>query len=276
MRVHAGEECSKPLRRFGVSHSGPSIRVHSKEIRFPVVAPVVAASLEEFVEGPQFVRRHEGAETLLAGRSMEADGETIGTAFRSEPADPGNDPDRADGDAGRTDRQSARVGNDAEGMHDGLVIVKGLAHAHEDEIAHALLRIDRSQDAPRVVDLGDDFAGTQVPHESHLPGRAKDTTHRASGLRADTDGVPPLVAHQDGLDRLAVAEAEEEFPGESSLLGYFLDGFGAIEEPPASRTEGPLEPAVQRGAGAARRRVPPVSPVPPGAGRARGRRRGRD
>jgi len=58
-------------------------------------------------------------------------------------------------------------------------LLQRLAHAHEDEIAQARF-IAGLERALRVQDLGDDFAGTQVPGETHLPRRTEDATHRAT------------------------------------------------------------------------------------------------
>lgn len=105
-----------------------------------------------------------------------------------------------------------------------------LAHAHEDHVAEAAGGIDGAKDAAGVEDLGDDFPGPQMADEAHLPGRAEDAAHRATGLGADADGVATVVAHQHGFDRLAVAEAKEKFAGQAVGAADFIDDVRGIEE----------------------------------------------
>jgi hypothetical protein len=57
--------------------------------------------------------------------------------------------------------------------------------------------------------------------------------------------VTTLVGHQDSLDRLAVAEAEEEFPGESIAAGDFLDELQRVQRIRLSLTHRPIDPATQ-------------------------------
>ena len=84
-----------------------------------------------------------------------------------------------------------------------------------------------------------------MPNETHLSRRAEDTTHRAARLRAEADGVTTLVGHQDRLDRLAVVEAKEEFPGESIAAGDFLDELQRVQRIRLSLTHRPIDPATQ-------------------------------
>ena len=98
------------------------------------------------------------------------------------------------------------------------------------EIPQASFRIDLSENAAGVQDLGDDFAGPQVADESHLPGGAEHAAHRAAGLRADADGVPAGVAHEHRFDGLAVVEAQQELAGEAVAAVDLVHDFRGIQE----------------------------------------------
>jgi len=61
--------------------------------------------------------------------------------------------------------------------------------------------------------LPDDLTRGQLPSEPRLPGRAERTPHGAARLRRDAHRGAPRVEHQDGLDRLAVREAQQQLVG---------------------------------------------------------------
>jgi len=124
--------------------------------------------------------------------------------------------------------------------------VKGLTHSHEDKIAEPTSRCDFVENPACMKHLGDDLAGPEVPDESPLTRGAKDTTHRTSRLGADTNGVASGVAHQDRLDGLPVAEAEEKLPRETIVTPDFLDEFRCLEKIGFSLSHRPVHPSAER------------------------------
>ncbi len=55
---------------------------------------------------------------------------------------------------------------------------------------------------------------SSVAGKTHLPSRAEHAAHRASGLRRNTGGAPPVVIfHQHAFDQLAVRQAKQPFDG---------------------------------------------------------------
>ena len=127
-----------------------------------------------------------------------------------------------------------------------VVVVQRLAHAHQNQVAQALLRIDGVQNPPGVQDLRDDFPRPQMADEAHLPGRAKHTAHRATGLGAHADRVPSVVAHQHRLDGLAVAQAQQEFSGQPVGAADFVRHLRGIEEKRFSLAHRFGDPALER------------------------------
>ena len=119
-----------------------------------------------------------------------------------------------------------------------------LAHAHEDEVAKR--RAVCAQRALGEEDLGDDFAGAQMADESHLPRGAKHAAHRATSLRAHTNGVAARVAHDDGLDGLRIVEAEEKFARESVGTRGVGDDCGRVGEKARVVSDIRIHPSAER------------------------------
>ena len=109
-------------------------------------------------------------------------GEAVGAFLRRHAQDVRHVSDGADRDARGPDRAAAGVGNNVHGFHDGVVVVERLAHAHEDEVAEAAVRMARGERAADVLHLRDDFPGGEVAHETHLPRGTEHATHRAARL----------------------------------------------------------------------------------------------
>ena len=65
-------------------------------------------------------------------------------------------------------------------------------------------------DLPR---LPGDLERREVAPEAHAAGRAEDAAQRASRLGGDAQGAATLRGDQHRLDRLAVGQAPEKFPG---------------------------------------------------------------
>jgi hypothetical protein len=88
------------------------------------------------------------------------------------------------------------------------------------------------QHAFGVEDLGDDFSGAKVSHETHLTGCAKNAAHRAAGLGADANRVARVVTHQHRLNDLAIVEAQKKFAREAIAAEDFTIERGLIEGKP--------------------------------------------
>ena len=79
----------------------------------------------------------------------------------------------------------------------------------------------------KLEHLLDDFADGQVANEAVDARGAEAAPHRTADLRADAGGAMFLiVAEQDALDLLGVAEFEQEFFGAVGRLAVFDDAGG--------------------------------------------------
>ena len=92
-----------------------------------------------------------------------------------------------------------------------------LAHPHEDAV------VDLGE-PPEVQGLVEDLGGREVAPESHRAGRAERAGERAARLRGEAERAPAVaVAHQHGLDRMAVSRAEERLHRAVARLPLGLD-----------------------------------------------------
>ena len=161
---------------------------------------------------PATIAGHEGAAFFISG-GMQAHRQIVRRLLLRHAQDAGDHTHRADADFRRAQVYAAIIGDDAQSLHDGIVIVQGLAHAHEHQVAqpglaHAL------QQPLSMQHLGDDLTRSQVAHETHLAGGAEDAAHRAARLSAQTGGEAPWIAHHHGLDLLAIIEPQEQLARE--------------------------------------------------------------
>lgn len=178
---------------------------------------VGAASLEEVGDGPALIDGNQGAALVIAC-SMQADGELIALSGFREFLNPGNVADSADGDARGGDANTARVTDDFETRHELFKIMEGFAHPHHDDVSEGLFPF-AGEMGVEELNLRDHFSGGEVASEAHLSGGAEDAAHGTADLAADAGGGAAPVAHEDGLDFLAVGEAEEELAGLAIAAG---------------------------------------------------------
>ena len=119
-----------------------------------------------------------------------------------------DDADRRHRDAARAQREVLRVEEEPAGADHAVVVVQGLAHAHEDDISCGRLQ------RPRDEDLLHDLAAAQVAAVAHRARGAERAGHRAADLRrhAAGDARRPQrrVAHDNGLDLGAVAQLDDD------------------------------------------------------------------
>ena len=87
-----------------------------------------------------------------------------------------------------------------DGRKHVLQIMRGLAHAHEDDAHH------RAK-AAGEGDLGDDLGAAELASEPGVPGHAEAAADRAADLGGDAE---PAARQQHGLDGLAVGQFDHE------------------------------------------------------------------
>ena len=223
----------------------------------PRRARVGAACRQQLVERPAPVDGHElRAERVV--RRVERHGklelEALGRELREA---------RHDAAGGERDVARAEVGalprvEELQRAQRRVVVRERLAHAHHDEVREAEARalaavFGRREEALRRHDLGDDLVRRERPHEAPAAARAERAAHRAADLGGDTLREAALRGDDDGLDGLAVGEAEEEL---RRAVG------GAVRRAHGGDDEGEL--ALERFAEVLRqrrRRIPVLDPV---------------
>ena len=110
----------------------------------------------------------------------------------------------------------------ADGGHEGVVVEEGLAHAHEDQV-DAIFADLNDVAIQHGGDLAGDLAGGEVAAHAQLGGEAELAVDRAADLAGDADGGAFVacrdvrlgvfravaIGHPDGLDGLAIGQADE-------------------------------------------------------------------
>ena len=132
---------------------------------------------KKLVERPHPVGRHDFASQRIACR-MKTDGQVDPESFLGQFGQTGYMSHRRQGDFAARKVKCLRCEQNFYRPDDVIVVVQRLAHSHEDEIGnppwfgHFLCHHD----------LGDDFLGRQVSHESKRCRPAKRTSEFASHL----------------------------------------------------------------------------------------------
>ncbi len=86
-----------------------------------------------------------------------------------------------------------------------IEIGKRFAHAHHDDMAEPLVRL---QQKLQPQHLFDDFAGGEVALQPIQAAGAEHATHAATDLRADANGAAGLVAQEHALDLSAICQRD--------------------------------------------------------------------
>ena len=105
-----------------------------------------------------------------------------------------------------SDVQALRMIYQFEELHDVIEVVKRLTDAHKDDI-----RDGQAGFLLRKHDLVQHFRGLQPPYEAADGRGAEGAALTAADLRRDADGVAVVIAHDDGLNGVAVRKAPEVF-----------------------------------------------------------------
>ena len=122
------------------------------------------------------------------------------------------------------------VGNDVHGFHHRIIVVQWLAHAHEDNVAEAPVRVARRQSTANVAHLSYNLANAEVPHEAHLASRTEYTTHRTTRLRTEAGGETALITHKHRFNNLPVCELQKILSRQAIAAVDFLLLFGLVDE----------------------------------------------
>ena len=188
---------------------------HVLNEHLPPVQPAVAAALgDDVLERVTVVHRHQLTAQRVGTRVQRQSQSNRLFDLVDEPPQPWQP---ADGGDRRSAMRDAEIGEAARRLQDVVDVEHRLAHAHEHDVVDRL-------DAAEVERLVEDFRGGQVPAEAHLAGRAERARERAAGLGRETDRPAPVsVAHQDGLDQLAVGGVEERLQRPVARLRLALD-----------------------------------------------------
>jgi hypothetical protein len=88
--------------------------------------------------------------------------------------------------------------------------VQRLAHTHEHDVERPIVEVEAVSENPNLTG---NLASGQVPDETHPPGQAKRTTHRAAHLRRNAKSLGWRVRDVYRLDLFVVFETQGEFLG---------------------------------------------------------------
>ena len=125
------------------------------------------------------------ASRTLVVRGVERDGEAGADGLASEALDAGHDAGGGDGHAreGEADFRAEQT----DGIHEGVVVEEGLAHAHKDEVDAVAPELDLVT-AKDSDDLTGDLAGGEVALDAELRGETELAVDGAADLGGDADG----------------------------------------------------------------------------------------
>src|SRR5215468_9249523 len=174
---------------------------------------VLAAGFHQVRERILAIDRHQ-SRSLFFGGGRERDRQTRSDRLSGEVINARDDAGGRDGDALRTDAKPILVGHNPDRFHHLVVIQKGLAHSHKNEV-YAVRRfgglaVDLVQDDD---DLRDDLARRHAAFDAQLRGHAETASDGATHLATEADSVAALFGHKHGLGFAAVAEPQQITPG---------------------------------------------------------------
>ena len=167
---------------------------------------------------------------------MEGDGQRQLKPQLRQAADAGQHAAGGQGDVPHSDVQAVGVVHQLQKFQHGVQVVHGFADAHQHDVGDG-----RSGVLPGENYLIQQLPRRQVPDLARDGGRAEGAPHPASHLRGDAHGVPVAVAHQDGLNAVAVRQLPEVFDGAVPGGDLFPDRLGNGEG------TGLLQPLPERG-----------------------------
>ena len=176
--------------------------VLERHVLAAVVAAVAADGVEEVVEAPALLDRHE--RRALAGTALrEAEHEPERALLVDEPVDRGDDARGRDHDPLRADLAAVRLAEHRRGLVDRGLVEERLPHPHEHDVGdpHAAV-------AAELDHLVDDLPRLEVALEAELAGRAERARERAAGLARHARRPEAVMVQQHRLDDRAVVQPE--------------------------------------------------------------------
>src|SRR5260221_14198543 len=144
---------------------------------------VIPASIDDFSNLIALVDRHD-CKSFIVIRGVERDRQIDLSLLVSETPDLWNQTHSRDGEAASPKVVAIRIAESVNRRHGIVVVVERLAHPHKDDVRYYFVHI--LQHLRVIHDLCHDLAARKMTFETHLPGGAKDTTHRAPCLRRNT------------------------------------------------------------------------------------------
>ncbi len=170
--------------------------------------------LLEALERGLTVQRHQpGPEPVFGGverhRQFEVRHFQPGQLFN-----PVDTPGRGHRDVAQGNVQTPLIVHHAHGLNHIRKIVEGLAHAHEDHVAHRPAVASTS-----VVDLPHDFLCRELPHKPQAGRGAEAASHPAADLTGNADRLVGLHRQNHRFDAMTVFEHGDKFD-HALLLGF--------------------------------------------------------
>ena len=107
-------------------------------------------------------------------------------------------------DVAHTDVDALRAGDDLQKVHHIIKIVQRLTDAHQNNVGDALAGVLLCG-----VNFRRDLPRRQVAHAARLGGGAEPAAHCAAHLGGHTDSIAVFVAHEHGLDAVAVGQLQK-------------------------------------------------------------------
>jgi hypothetical protein len=103
-----------------------------------------------------------------------------------------------------------RVGQQANGLEHLVVVEEALAHAHEDEVGPVRQGLAASiHFVEHEGYLGENLPGGHVAPDAELSGHAEGAADGTANLAAETDRVPSLFWHKDGLGLASIPKPQQ-------------------------------------------------------------------
>ena len=149
--------------------------------------------------------RHQGLPCLVV-RRMQAECQCDPVVFIRQLPDLRHQTAGRDRDVPSRDMESVFIRDHADETGELIVVVKRFAGAHDDDVIDP--GTGRTLD---LVDLSEHLSARQIPCEAVERRCTELAAHAAADLGGDTDTVPVLVLHPDGLDDMSVLHTEDKF-----------------------------------------------------------------
>ena len=185
---------------------------------------IPAHGLHQHLHGVGVVHRHHAAADVVVG-GVEGDGEGELELLLGQLVDLRHEAAGGEADVPHPDVHALGGRDVLEKAHDFVEIIQRLPDAHQHDVGDAL---------PDVllggVNFGADLPRLEVAHPARLGRGAEAAAHPAAHLGGHADRVAVVVAHDDGLDAVAVGHPQQVLHGAVlGLLPPLDDGRGDVK-----------------------------------------------